>query len=108
MKNRHFTSEEMISFYADWQQSKLCKAAYCQQVGLAKSTFSYWIKKLKLRERQDTSAPLPAVPSTPGFIELDVSGKREQVCPVVEIEYPSGARLRCYTTPEASWLKALL
>ena len=108
MKNRHYTPEEMISFYADWQQSKLCKAAYCQQVGLAKSTFSYWIKKLKLRERQATSAPLPTAPSAPGFIELNVSEKREQVYSVVEIEYPSGARLRCYTQPEASWLKALL
>jgi hypothetical protein len=108
MKNRHYTPEEMTSFYSDWQQSKLCKAAYCQQVGLAKSTFSYWIKKLKLRERQYTSAPLPAAPATPGFIELDVSVKREQAYPVVEIDYPSGARLKCYTRPEASWLKALL
>lgn len=98
----------MISFYADWQQSKLCKASYCQQVGLAKSTFSYWIKKLKLRERQDTSAPLPAAPSAPGFIELDVSGKREQVCPVVEIEYPSGVSIKFYKQPEASWIKQLL
>ena len=63
----------MISFYACWKQSKLSKAAYCQQPGLAKSTFSYWIKKLKLRERQDTSVPLRAIPSAPGFIELDVS-----------------------------------
>ncbi|MFP4096793.1 MAG: IS66 family insertion sequence element accessory protein TnpA, partial [Cyclobacteriaceae bacterium] len=31
-----------MSFYVDWQLSKLCQAAYCQQVGLAKSTFSYW------------------------------------------------------------------
>jgi transposase-like protein len=108
MKNRHYTEEEMVSFYADWQQSKLCKAAYCQQVGLAKSTFSYWIKKLKLRERQATSSPVPATPYVPGFIELDVSGKREQAYPVIEIEYPSGVRLRCYIQAEASWLKALL
>lgn len=103
MKKRHHTKEKILAFYAEWRQSGLCKSAYCEEVGLATSTFSYWLKKLKLHE-QASSEDL----STAEFTQLHFPSKQDLVFPVLEIEYASGAKVKFYKQPEASWVKQLL
>lgn len=99
MKKTRHTEEEMKTLYANWQKSGLNKKAYCQQIGLPHATFFYWIKKFSSKE----------VSSAADFMELDIAPpflNYEAV--LLEIEYPSGARLKLYRQAEASWIKSLL
>jgi transposase-like protein len=99
MKKIRHTEEEMKTLYANWQQSGMNKKAYCQQTGIPHATFFYWIKKLSAKESS----------SATGFMELDLAphfSGSENV--FLEIEYPSGARVKLYRQAEASWIKSLL
>lgn len=99
MKKTRHTEVEMKVLYANWQKSGMNKKAYCQQIGIPHATFFYWIKKLSSKEPS----------STPDFMEFDIAphfSNSEAV--FMEIEYPSGARLKLYRQAKASWIKSLL
>ena len=99
MKKTRHIEEEMKALYANWQRSGLTKKAYCQEIGIPHGTFFYWIKRL--------SAIKPS--SGPDFMELDIAPNFPNSEVVfLEIEYPSGARLKLYQQAEASWIKSLL
>lgn len=99
MKNIRHTEEEMKVLYSNWQKSGLNKKAYCQQIGLPHATFFYWVKKLSAKESNPVA----------DFIELDlVPGLADAGSVFLELEYPSGIRLKVYRQTEASWIKSLL
>jgi transposase-like protein len=106
MKKTHktrYTKQKMLAYYKEWQESGLGKKAYCTQKGLTSSTFFYWIKKLAL---QKESFPTPSAAA--GFTELTLPAQVDAGNIVVEIEYPSGVRLKLYRQMEASFIKSLL
>jgi transposase-like protein len=110
MQKTHYTKQKMLTYYKEWQESGLGKKAYCSQKGLNASTFFYWIRKLAL-QNQALSAPATSLASAAGFKELILPAPVEIAAtsePLLEIEYPSGARLKLYRQTEASWIKALL
>lgn len=99
MKNIRHTEEEMKVLYANWQKSGLNKKAYCQQIGIPHATFFYWVKKLSAKE--------PGAAAD--FLELDLTAGLTHAGSVfLELEYPSGIRLKVYRQTEASWIKSLL
>jgi transposase-like protein len=98
MKQRRHTAEKMKALYADWQQSGLSKKAFCQQMGIPHSSFFYWIKKFN-----SSGDSLSA-----DFMELDFPASFHSEPVFLEIEYPSGARLKLYRQAEASWIKSLV
>lgn len=117
MKNTHkthYTKQKMLAYYKEWQESGLGKKAYCSQKGLNASTFFYWIRKLALQNQSFS----PASPI--GFTELTLPTQiqtatdkvaaqaDDRASLVLEIEYPSGARLKLYRQTEACWVKSLL
>lgn len=109
MKKTHYTKQKMLAYYKEWQESGLGKKAYCSQRGLNASTFFYWIKKLALQKESLSSS------STAGFTELALPAQIQTAAQandgaslVLEIEYPSGARLKLYRQMEASFIKSLL
>ena len=100
----------MLAYYKEWQESGLGKKAYCSQKGLNASTFFYWIRKLAL-QNQALSPPATSLASAVGFKELTLPAPIEIAAtgePLLEIEYPSGARLKLYRQMEASFIKSLL
>jgi hypothetical protein len=99
MKKTRYTEHEMRGVYSDWQGSGLSKKVYCQSKELAISTFHYWAKKFRSE----------GTTSERGFVELDLSQLQEvPLVPKVEIEYPSGVKLRFYREVEVNWLKTLI
>src|SRR5689334_8747285 len=110
----HYTKQHMLAYYKEWQESGLGKKAYCQQKGLISSTFFYWIKKLGLQKQAFSPS------SAAGFTELTLPAPvqipADQIPAtevhsggvVMEIAYPSGARLKFYRQVEASFIKTLL
>ncbi len=112
MKKIHktrYTKQKMLAYYKEWQESGLCKKAYCSKKGLTTSTFFYWIKKLALQKQSLSS------PSTAGFTQLTLPAPVEIAADegnsggvVMEIAYPSGIKLKLYRQVESSFIKSLL
>ncbi len=105
----------MLAYYKEWQESGLGKKAYCSQKGLTPSTFFYWIRKLALQK--ESLPPVSAASFTELTLPAPIPLPARQVAAdqmddgaslVLEIEYPSGARLKLYRQTEASWVKSLL
>jgi hypothetical protein len=99
----------MLAYYKEWQESRVGKKAYCSKKGLTPSTFFYWIRKLALQK--ESFPPVSAASFTeltlPAPVEIVAAGPAAGE-PLLEIEYPSGARLKLYRQTEASWIKSLL
>jgi hypothetical protein len=69
-----------------------------------RSDFFYWAKKFAQKtECPGEASPAPYADS--GFKELDFPAHAGIV---LEIEYPSGARIKLYRQVEANWIKSLL
>ncbi len=91
----------MRAAYLEWQQSGLSKKEYCHRNKLPRSAFFYWIKKLRCIES----------PPASNFREIKIPRtelKANYPIPEVEIEYPSGTKLRIYKMADTAWIKPLL
>jgi hypothetical protein len=101
MKKTRYTEQEMQAAYHAWQQSGLSKKAFCQKSNLPRSAFFYWIKKLNSKEK----------PILGNFQEIKIpKAKATPVpeMPQIEIEYPSGVKLKLYQQADASWIRGII
>ena len=87
---------EMEGHIQAWHQSGLSKKKYSEEAGIPYHTFLYWIDRLSAQGQQDGSFRELSLPAT-----LQASGQ-------IEIEYPSGVRLRFSCHFPATYIKALL
>lgn len=96
MKKSVSRKSEMEGHFQLWQQSGLSKKKYSEEAGIGYHTFLYWIERLTEEE-----------PSAGSFkqIKLPVSSALSSE---IEIEYPSGVRIRLASTFPASFIKSLL
>ena len=94
--------QEMIGLYAKWQQSGKTKKAFCQEEGVNKSTFYYWIKKCQ--------APAFTVKKKePGFTPLVVAQNNSfnGQQPIVRINYNTGVSIDFFQAVDAGYIKNL-
>jgi transposase-like protein len=89
----------MIARVGDWQRSSMSSGAFAQSLGISKSTFQYWIRKV--RETSGTSG------DTPSFIEIQPSVLpnpviRAKAKPVISVNpqivltFPSGLVVKIF------------
>lgn len=71
----HEKKAEMFASVALWKLSSMTKGAYAQSVGISKSKFEYWVRKV--RETGLSSEDFP------GFVEI---GRQSGTTPLPEIE----------------------
>lgn|GEM_PF-805228 len=71
--------EEMFASVAEWKRSSMTKGAYAQLMGISKSKFEYWVRKV--RETAISSGDFP------GFVEMRHLAKP---IPLPEVETASG------------------
>lgn len=101
MKKTRHTEAQMQSAYNEWQRSGLSKKAYCLKNNIVSSVFFYWIKKLGAMDDSTTNSfQQIKVPKQKAFPHVQE--------PTIEIEYPSGVKLRVYQKVDTSWLKAII
>lgn len=72
--------EEMLKLIEDYQKSGLSQKKFCREFGLKPSTFSYWIRKERLK---DTSKN--------GFVKIDTSSVSSES---LEVCYPNGVKIK--------------
>jgi hypothetical protein len=98
MKRRRYTEQEMLKAYAEWQHSGLSKKEYCLRAGIGYSTFFNRTKSVTPGE----------VPDTGGFVRIDhLMGKSNEAAEV-EIEYPTGVKVRLYGKVGPHFVKTLI
>ena len=89
----------MIARVGEWQRSSISAGAFAQGLGISKSTFQYWIRKVRETSRISDD--------TPGFIEIRSSGfpkplaetksQRENWAnPQIVLTFPSGLCLKIF------------
>lgn len=88
-----YSPEQMQATIMEWQNSGLSKKAFCLDRKITYQTFNYWYKRL-------------SPPSCSGFSEVKLSDVQQ--VNVLEINFPSGARMTFQGTPPSSWLRELL
>ena len=71
----HEKKAEMFASVAQWKLGSMTKGAYAQSVGISKSKFEYWVRKV--RETGLSSDDFP------GFVEI---GRQSKAKPLPEVE----------------------
>lgn len=90
---------EMIARVGEWQRSSMSAGAFAHSLGISKSTFQYWIRKVRETARTPDD--------TPGFIEMrssvfpkplaDAKAQPEiSASPQIVLTFPSGLCLKIY------------
>ena len=90
---------EMIARVGDWQRSSMSSGAFAQSLGISKSTFQYWIRKVRETARISDD--------TPEFIEIrssvfpkplaEVKSQREiSASPQIVLTFPSGLVVKIF------------
>jgi hypothetical protein len=90
---------EMFASVERWKQSSMTKDAYAQSVGISKSKFEYWVRKVR-----ETGL---SADDFPGFVEIgrqpkarflpeDTSRPENMPLPKMELTFPGGLCLKIY------------
>jgi len=91
--------EEMIARINEWRRSSMSLETFAQESGISKSTFKYWVRKVR-----DKAKPADAFP---GFIEMrqtvptkpvpEAKTKTDILAkPQIVLTFPSGLCLKIY------------
>lgn len=72
--------EEMFKLIEDYQNSGKSQKEFCGEAGIKPSTFSYWVRKKRLKETSEN-----------GFIKIDTSSASLEN---LEICYPNGVKIK--------------
>jgi hypothetical protein len=87
----------MEGHYSCWKKSGISKKAYCDEHGLGYHTFLYWVAKI-----------IPAAESSGSFSQITLPTQAQPSAAGIEIEYPSGTRIRLQGDFTAAFIKSLL
>jgi hypothetical protein len=105
-KIQRHTQEEMFGHVEAWKNSDQSQKIYCEQAGLAYTTFQYWVKKYR-EESSETE-----ITDMPGFIPVEVRPDPEPDLTVVTNQlhflFPNGIQVKCSERVHPEVLRMLL
>jgi hypothetical protein len=94
MKFSQENENKMRLLYEKMVKSSLSRKQFCKAENLSYTTFGYWVKKFESR-----SSFKEVIVSSPAPVQRAME---------VEVEFPTGVKLRSSTLPDAAWLKSLM
>lgn len=80
------TPEEMLKLVEEYFNCGKSRNAFCAEIGVKPTTFSYWIKKKCMNDNPGS-----------GFIKIDTAPVKA-ASPSLEITYPNGVKLKVEDT----------
>lgn len=100
-------SDTWFSLVKGWQGSDLSQKAFCDQQGIAYSSFCYWCKKYRSQPVQPAGEPIP------GFIPITINAAQPEAgrapgSAIAELILPDGRRMNFYSGIDAMFLRTLL
>ena len=91
--------EEMIARVDEWQRSSMSAGAFAQSMGISKSTFEYWVRKIRetARTSDDATAFIEMRPSVlPNTLVEAKAQSKISASPQIVLTFPSGLYLKIY------------
>jgi hypothetical protein len=105
-KIQRHTQEEMFGHIEAWKSSSQSQKDYCNQAGLAYTTFQYWAKKYR-EESSETE-----IMDMPGFIPVEVRPDSGQdptgFTNQLHFLFPNGIQVKCSERVHPEVLRTLL
>jgi hypothetical protein len=106
-KIQRYSRFEMFSHVEACKRSKQSQKIYCNQQGLAYSTFHYWAKKYREEFSEDGASD-----EAPGFIPVEVQPDPEmdqvRVPGQLHFLFPNGIQVMCPASVQPEVLRTLL
>jgi hypothetical protein len=104
-KTQRHSRDEMFAHIESWRGSGQSQKIYCEQAGLAYTTFQYWAKKFRQEAVQDK-----AMVNAPGFIPVKVQPDlvRGQMPHQLHFLFPNGIQVKCSERVHPEVLQRLL
>jgi hypothetical protein len=102
-KIKRHSQAEMFAHVEACSKNNQPQKLYCEQQGLAYSTFQYWAKKYREVTTEDESPE-----GAPGFIPLKVQLDPVHIPGQLHFLFPNGIRVMCSESIHPEVLKALL
>jgi transposase-like protein len=99
MKKKRYTAQEQQALIGAWEKSGLSITGFCKENNIRPSTFFTWFKKYGNQKGKESFSQI-SIPVS----ENDV----DQQLPELEIEYPSGVKLRIFKPVAVAWIKSLI
>ena len=90
---------EMIARVDEWRQSSMSVETFAQVMGISKSTFKYWVRKVRNKAKPADAFPefiemrqsVPTKPIPEAKAKTDILAK-----PQIVLTFPSGLCLKIY------------
>lgn len=105
-KIQRHTQGEMFDHIEAWKNSGQSQKIYCEQAGLAYTTFQYWAKKYR-EELSETE-----ITDMPGFIPVKVRPDSEKgqtgITNQLHFLFPNGIQVKCSESVHPEVLRTLL
>jgi len=89
----------MIARVGEWQRSSMSAGAFAQALGISKTTFDYWVRKIRetARTSDDTPAFIEIQPSVLPNPMVEAKAPAEiSASPQIVLTFPSGLCLKIY------------
>ena len=91
--------DEMIARVGEWQRSSMSASAFAHTLGISKTTFDYWVRKVRETARSSDEARAfieiqPSVLPNP-LVEAKTQGEIS-ANPQIVLTFPSGLCLKIY------------
>jgi hypothetical protein len=90
--------EKMIDLVDQWKQSSVSAEAFAQTHGISKSTFDYWVRKV--REMDKPSGDYPAFIEMERFVPMQMPDTNDKpgisANPQMVLTFPGGLCLKIY------------
>jgi len=106
-KIQRHTQEEMYAHIETCKSSCESQKVYCEQAGLAYTTFQYWAKKYREEFAKDEASAI-----TPGFIPIEVHPDPEVdpagISNQLHFLFPNGIQVMCPAGVQPEVLQTLL
>jgi transposase-like protein len=99
MKKKRYTAQEQQALIGACEKSGLSITGFCKENNIRPSTFFTWLKRSGNQKENDGFSQI-AVPELENNITHQV--------PELEIEYPSGVKVRIFKPVAVAWIKSLI
>ena len=90
---------EMIARVGEWQRSSMSAGAFAQALGISKTTFDYWVRKVRetARSSDNTPAFIEIQPSVLPIPMVEAKAQPEiSASPQIVLTFPSGLCVKIF------------
>ena len=99
--NKSINREERVRYVQAWRDSGLKQRDFCEQHGLAKATFAYWVKYYSVKPVRASGKPLKLLPASTDLATREAAG-------LLVLHFSNGCELRVPELTNSQWVLSII